>query len=748
MERLAQPDKIFADLSQLVSHVYWNKALGKVAQAFEPGEVRDICHVYTLLQAAPSICIPRDFMDMLGFLSESGSVWPDEWMSEIIPGWPGWEAMPEDTWETQMWFDWHGEEKIELPSESERIMSIQNIAIRVLGNATKVSHGMERYYTYKLIRDLERVRFERDMIALLDYGSALFVISNERLLYPNLVNRLQDLIQVCSLLYRSERSGLVVTDRLAFYAFALGVLQSISQTVEHDIASPDKWFLRRIVERWLEIIIDGIAKMKANAELEVELADAELVGPDYMVHLKLHNQGGGLAERVRVWFDPDRQLEAKGVHAQDGAVEIEFIRGGQSARVSFRLSVDHPGTFRLPFRVEYNDLEKEDTVRSFADEVSFAVKKRSFKLLEPNPYIAGPPLKTSKMFFGREEIFRYVEQNLPAGEQQNIIVLYGERRTGKTSILYQLHHRFQDPFIPIFIDLQGALNMTAGGFWHYIAIRMYHELQEGGYSIKKPELDTFSKDPFNQFHDFLKQVYEVVQNKRPVLLIDEFDVLENEVRAKNLPQNTFGNLRHLMQHTSLCFIFAGTYDITKVGADYWSVLFNTALWKRIELLDRATFEELVHDPLKGYFEFDEYAMDRIWEMTSGHPFFVQMLCRELVNYGNEHCLTYFTVQDINNVIEDVVDVGQIHLGYMWDGLSLEKKQFLVVVSELLETKGIAVLADIRAALIDYDISLDIEDALKELTAKAILVEEEGRYDFPIGLVRTWIYETKSLENLI
>ena len=636
--QLDKPEKIFSELSYLMSlNVEILEVLEKVIQEkFENVELGDICRVYTLLLAVPDLVNYDNDKNLVSFLVLNKRAWPENWMSKIFPSWSGWNDLPSSKYSFEYEMEMNSPEMFKnMPSEMSRIKAIQDIAIEVFNNASELPYGKERSLTFNLISDMSKVRFERDMIALFDQGNELLSISNESTPYFNLSKKLEDLIRVCSLVYRSERYGLLVTDQLAFYASALGILQNISQTIR-DISPPDEWFLRYIVESWLEIITTTIAKKKANADLLMELDKIEPSGSDYLINLNINNQGGGIGEQVRVQFDPDKQLEDKGIHAQKNEFIIEFIRGNQNINVNFRLSVDHPGTFRLPFKMEWNDLEKDGKDRFFADEASFAVKERAFIQLDPNPYIAGPPLKTNKMFYGREEIFHFVKQNLPAGEQNNIIVLYGERRTGKTSLLYQLQHRLPESNIPIFIDLQGAPKMTATAFWHYLAVRIHHELEKSGHSIKKPELDNFDKDPFNYFcYDFLNPIYEVIQKKNLVLLIDEFDVLENEVKALNLPQSTFGNIRHLMQHTSLCFIFAGTYDITKVGADYWSVLFNTALWKRIELLDRTTFEELVQVPMKGYFELDDYALDKIWEMTAGHPFFVQLLCRELFNYGND-----------------------------------------------------------------------------------------------------------------
>ena len=61
-----------------------------------------------------------------------------------------------------------------------------------------------------------------------------------------------------------------------------------------------------------------------------------------------------------------------------------------------------------------------------------------------NPYIAGSPITGTEMFYGREDVFSFIKRNLTGLHRDTPIVLYGQRRTGKTSVLYQLH-RHLDP---------------------------------------------------------------------------------------------------------------------------------------------------------------------------------------------------------------------------------------------------------------------------------------------------------------
>ena len=98
-----------------------------------------------------------------------------------------------------------------------------------------------------------------------------------------------------------------------------------------------------------------------------------------------------------------------------------------------------------------------------------------------NPYIVGNPVTGQEMFFGRQDVFHFVTRALIGQYRDNVIVLYGQRRTGKTSVLYQMRFHLEPYYLCILMDMHGfALEGLRGLLWeltHHILRALRRDYQ-------------------------------------------------------------------------------------------------------------------------------------------------------------------------------------------------------------------------------------------------------------------------------
>lgn len=617
-------------------------------------------------------------------------------------------------------------------------------ASSVFADARGLDHGEEAYLVYHLLNKSIQARFVRDLIAIsLDY-SQLRTIANP--LFPGVLSALLRLDRITELLSRSEKVDL--PDRLPYYAEMVELLDHSGRAdgVGNLLGVERDAIIWLIVPQWKTLLLDRIKELKGVSSITVALPKKNITNRQEEIIAVVRNEGNGIAENVVVEVN---NLEST-IGLSPLNQRLDSITPGTEVKLSYRIdTATETGRKRVVFDISYDDLERQNKVLSFADTIEIGSSARTFSRLAPIPYVAGPPLHTNEMFFGRTDVFEFVLENLPARSQDNIILLHGERRTGKTSILYQLEDRLEPEYVAVLVDLQGMLDPGLAAFLYDIAVRIHEKLEEKSIQVQKPERHAFEVSPGTHFRDvFLKDATSQLGQRRLVLLVDEFEVLEDRVTSGDLDSKIFEYLRHLMQHHPVDFIFAGTYDVAKIAKDYWSVLFNTALSKKIELLSRRETEHLIQEPVVGYFEYDNYALEKIWNVTAGHPFFVQLLCRELVRYGNKKEIPYFTIQHVSDIIASLIERGDIHLGYIWDSLDANTKILAVILSNLLSKRGIAISSEIHSMMVRYGLSIDLDESMRELLARGIIQVQEGRYTFKIGLVGEWINATRDVESLI
>ncbi|MBN2148049.1 MAG: hypothetical protein JW726_11700 [Anaerolineales bacterium] len=572
---------------------------------------------------------------------------------------------------------------------------------------------------------------------------------------------LQEFRSVLTILHAYERVE-SAQDRLAYLASAVERLRHLERTARADLGSADRPLILAIAESWLSVVTGTISELQARSRLICQLLTRHTWQVDVVsLSLNIRNEGRGAALNIRVSLAPDSAYTLL-----DGSANLECIGYGEEAQVILRVrphlekGADH---FRARFVILYTDPRGPDQVENFADVVRLLTTGAEFQFI-PNPYVVGTPLQTgSPLFFGRADIIAYVQENLAASHRNNL-VLIGQRRTGKTSLLKQLPGCLSDDYLPVYLDGQ-ALGLDPGmpNFFLTLATEMAFALEDRGFQIDSPELEAFQSSPAATFErNFIGQVREAIGNRHLLLMLDEFEELETAVRRGDLEPSIFGFLRHLIQHTpNLSVIFCGTHRLEELASDYWSVLFNISIYRHISFLSQPEALRLVQEPVEPYgMRYDDLALDKIWRITAGHPYFLQLLCHSLVNQHNKTQRSYATVADVNAALEEILASGEAHFVYLWAESSPLERLMLTAMSRLIPLSGQIAPVQILDYLTDRGVSVErksISDALHRLALRDVLsVSDTGAepdtlseaYRWKLGLLGMWVEKYKSISRVI
>ncbi len=402
---------------------------------------------------------------------------------------------------------------------------------------------------------------------------------------------------------------------------------------------------------------------------------------------------------------------------------------------------------------------------------------RNYLPIEPNPYIVGNPIRTEQMFYGREDDFRYVRTKLEGVSQGVVIVFCGERRVGKSSILYQvLNGRLGDRFIPVFVDMQEMVIASDSEFFARVSrlitdavtrtvkaqtAALAHTPGAGAahaeafsLSLSLPQFD--GRNPYPVFLDFLDEVMAAIGDRTLLILMDEYELMEGKVDEGKLSPELFTFLAGLMDNKErLALIFTGSRRLEERDKKYWRELLRRSLFRKVGFLSEKDALRLITEPVEGRVVYGRGVIEAVCRLTAGQPFYTQVICQNLVNYMNEHEQNWVTVADLNEVIADVVNNPLPQMIYTWDVLSDDEKLGLSLLAEILrDGNAYATAGELRASVKanDYPVHLSensIRLTLEEMFRRELLDKDSGvGFRFKIDLLRLWIRRSHSIWQVV
>ena len=108
----------------------------------------------------------------------------------------------------------------------------------------------------------------------------------------------------------------------------------------------------------------------------------------------------------------------------------------------------------------------------------------------------------------------------------------------------------------------------------------------------------------------------------------------------------------------------------------YAFLFSVGLYRKISFLTRDAATALITQPVKEYYQLEPATVDRIFSVTSGHPYFTQLLCHGLFNRWLQHRRPLLRSDDVNALLEEVVERGLAVLKQVWDDSTPAEKAVL------------------------------------------------------------------------
>jgi hypothetical protein len=356
----------------------------------------------------------------------------------------------------------------------------------------------------------------------------------------------------------------------------------------------------------------------------------------------------------------------------------------------------------------------------------------------PQVYIAGPVVgpDSERLFVGREDLFRTIQGILSSPYRKPTLMLYGQRRTGKTSLLLQLPRRLGPDIVPVFIDMQQAANVDSSSGLLYNLGRAVVDEARKGRRLKLPpiSLQDFATEPFIAIDEWLNKVEKALGERVILLNLDEFEKIEGRIRKGIIRIEFLDFMRNLIQHRpQFILLFSGSHTLEEMGAR-WSTYFINVQPLKVSYLEEPDARQLITNPVDDFpLNHEKAAVERIIAATRCQPFLVQLTCQELVNYLNSQRRRLARVENVEVALEEALVRGEFHFVEIWNTADPLEREVLAAIAK--QRDGILAFQDLQRETGREE--AELRRVLDRLCQRDLLEEVGGGYRFQVELVREW-----------
>lgn len=361
-----------------------------------------------------------------------------------------------------------------------------------------------------------------------------------------------------------------------------------------------------------------------------------------------------------------------------------------------------------------------------------------------NPY--SPGVAKGQRFYGRKLECERIMTYLCDQSQNHAVLLWGQKRIGKTSLVVRLQEQAQGRFLPAYIDMQAMKDGTSTQFLHLLMNRISLALRENDVSqeITAPTFNRLKRDPSGYFDTYLSQVERVVNHYPLVIILDEFqclydlheetvtrDAIFSRLRSQSLHGHGVhlvlsggGLLSKLLEHTGIASLFNITHD------------------EKLATLEREAAHKLIKDGLTKMGSIADTATELLFFVTAGHPYYLQLLCSHVYEQAQEQKVKItrdFVTICVHSWLEKA---DNSRFQHFWEGYdrnsAWSNKLVLSAIAELRGQNDEVEYENLVAVIGKLIPEHNLVRTLDDLANLGVLKHFHSRYTIEVKLFTSWL----------
>jgi AAA domain len=366
-------------------------------------------------------------------------------------------------------------------------------------------------------------------------------------------------------------------------------------------------------------------------------------------------------------------------------------------------------------------------------------------------YSGGIPVEEQKMFFGRQELLGRIHSEVTTGPLGQCFVLYGQKRSGKSSVLRQLTNRLRPPALAVYLSLGTIDTARAERSFVQACIDALYERLVHDFGMTDvvehswPRESQVESSPIESFRRSVRAATRLLQARkgwrdvRPVFLIDEFTYIFEYIREGLLTPAFMRQWKSLLESRTFNAVLVGQDTMIRFKEAYPNE-FGVAHDERISYLSGDEARALAEDPIMmgGESRYKGASLDRLISLTAGSPFYLQIFCDRLVQHLNRNRLVFIT----ESVVGDVLG----HLTTGPSALSIDKFDPLITaagesVALAPKERYLALLTRValNPMITSQQVGADDAALVRDLFAREVLERDAAaRLSIRVGLFAEWL----------
>ncbi|MBL8623356.1 MAG: hypothetical protein JNK64_18735 [Myxococcales bacterium] len=421
----------------------------------------------------------------------------------------------------------------------------------------------------------------------------------------------------------------------------------------------------RIAEDTAAFVSDLSIRVRANVRLRDVSRKYPIgrVNEEIAVPFEILNDGPGVANNVRVVVSAD-----PGVQVDDGTLHVGTLRPHQPSPQSLAIrTIVAMRSVRISLAIIFQDDIGGD--RKCVAELLLDAQTRETdwaSLLATRPYTLNPVERRAQLW-GRNAQLNRLLLNIATATSS---VVWGQKRVGKTSVARVLYNELQvkPMFLPLYLRKGDVAGFDEGQLGHEVAERLVatcERVRGMKFRTVVPSVAEFS-GRINRLTRVIDDLRDAGLLDTVVLILDEFDEMNHHFYFGDRGETFFGVLRALTER-NVVLILIGSERMPAI-IDRYSQLLNKYDMMRIDCVDnRADAFQLIEEPVRGHIDFDGAAKNRLFELSTGNPYYINLLCREILREMVDARRSYVDLADVQSAAALLCgEPASPHWSHLWE----------------------------------------------------------------------------------